>query len=176
MPELRWLNIMPPSWVQDWATGFRVGFCVHLTAFRVPQSCFPGRFCSSGGICWGNLALTEDLLSAKQRMSFHSPRSLSPPLLNLLSQPAGTGAAGIEVPKGHTQNTGASCNPGCAAGHPGAGETCDTENKLHLTFYLVFPCPKAWKSHTVGILRAATGSGGRCLSVPCACSRQFLCG
>jgi len=95
--------------------GFRVVFSLHFVACRVPQSCLLGGFCSSGGICGGNVAFIKDLRSVKQRTSFHSTRRLSPPLLNLLAQPVGTVAAETEMPKGRAENAGAAL-----AARPGA--------------------------------------------------------
>lgn len=45
----------------------------------------------------GNLAFTKNVFSVRQPTSFHSPGSLSPPLLNLQSQPVSAVAAGIET-------------------------------------------------------------------------------
>lgn len=92
IPELL-VEHCPPT--QLWGS-FGIVSHPQSMVFRLPRSCFPHGFFSSGGICWENLAFTKNMFSVKQPVSFHSPGSLSPPLLNLHSQPVSAVAAGIE--------------------------------------------------------------------------------
>lgn len=150
------MNTVPPT--QLWSS-FRIGSHLHSVVFRLPQSCFPRGFCSSGGICWENLFITFIFCeatheSSQPKESFPSSAESSVPACECFSLFRDT-----EEPQ---VKHGSSCEPGLASRCVRA--LWNTEITPCLTLNLVFQCLKP--TRPCGIPPPAAGSRVQQLSLP----------